>query len=280
MDPAGGSKSYAQERGLKYITGDIFVTTDGDTLLDKDFSKRMENDFKDKSVMAVAGYVRSLKYNWLTRCRAFEYTIGQNIYKLAQNHLDYIFVIPGAASAFRTEIFKKYIVFDHDTITEDLDFTYKLHKNHLKIEFDKKAIVYTQDPDTLKSYIGQMRRWYGGGWQNLLKHLNKDFIENPRMILELTLIYVEGLVFSTLIFIIPLINIVLAIKFFLMLSMVVAIEAIYTAWLEKRVDLLLIPFVYPLIMYVNSYVLLEQFIKEVVLRKKNLVWYHPERRAI
>lgn len=130
-----GNKSHAQEFGLKYITGDIVVTTDADTILDPRFCELVEQDFENKNVVAVSGYVSSLPYNWLTLCRAFEYTIGQNIHKLAQSYLNYMFVMPGAASAFRTQAFTDHISFDHDTITEDLDFTYKLHhkkiKNHL-----------------------------------------------------------------------------------------------------------------------------------------------------
>ena len=38
-----GNKSYAQEFGLQFVTGEIFVTTDGDTLLDKDFIKEIIN---------------------------------------------------------------------------------------------------------------------------------------------------------------------------------------------------------------------------------------------
>ena len=31
-----GNKSYAQEYGLQYVTGDVFISTDGDTILDRD----------------------------------------------------------------------------------------------------------------------------------------------------------------------------------------------------------------------------------------------------
>jgi peptidoglycan-N-acetylglucosamine deacetylase len=277
---ASGSKSFAQERGFEYITGDIMVTTDADTILDKDFVNNIIRDFKDPQVAAVAGYVRSLKRNWITLCRAFDYVIGQNIYKLAQNYLGYIFVIPGASCAFRTEPFRKYVGFDHDTITEDLDFTYKLHKNNQKIKYNDKAIVYTQDPDTLTSYIGQMRRWYGGGWQNLIKHFNEDLIDDPRRVIELSLIYIEGVVFSVLLFIVPIINIILALKIFFMLTLIVAIEAVYAAIREKRMELLLVPFIYPVMMYINSWVSLEEFVHEGLKRDHQMTWFHPERRSI
>ncbi len=190
-----GNKSSAQEYGLQFITGDVVVTTDGDTLLDPKFAEEIERSFQDREVAAVAGYVKSLPYNWLTLCRAFDYVIGQNIHKLAQNYMQYIFVMPGAASAFKTDVFRKYVTFDHDTITEDLDFTYKLHYKNCKILYNQKAICYTQDPSDLKSYINQMRRWFGGGWQNLLKHYGIITTRRIRAF-ELSLVYAEGLIFS------------------------------------------------------------------------------------
>src|SRR5262245_6870031 len=39
-----GNKSGAQEYGLQFVTGDVFATTDGDTLLHPDFIKRVEED--------------------------------------------------------------------------------------------------------------------------------------------------------------------------------------------------------------------------------------------
>src|SRR3989344_7534350 len=45
-----GNKSYAQEYGMEFITGDIFITTDGDTVLDKHFVERIEKDMQDPSI--------------------------------------------------------------------------------------------------------------------------------------------------------------------------------------------------------------------------------------
>jgi peptidoglycan-N-acetylglucosamine deacetylase len=273
-----GNKSHAQEYGLKFVTGVVFVTTDGDTLLDKNFIKRIEEDFSNPKVAAVGGYVKSLKYNWLTACRSLDYCIGQNIDKLAQDALNFMFVIPGAAGAFRTDIFRKHIGFSHDTITEDLDFTYRLHKDGLIIKYDREAICYTQDPTTLKSYINQMRRWYGGGWQNLMKHLSIP--RKPGMAFEMTLIYTEGIIFSTLFLVFPLINIRIALTFFLMYLIIAFFLATYTAHKEKRTDVLYILPFYVFLKYINAWIYLEQFVKEVIFRRKNLVWFKPERVRI
>jgi len=274
-----GNKSTAQEFGLQFVTGDIVVTTDADTLLDSHFAQEIEWSFIHEEVVAVAGHVKSLAYNWLTLCRAFDYSMGQQINKLAQSYLDYIFIMPGAASAFRTEVFRKYVKFDHDTITEDLDFTYKLHEENFKIIYNSKAISYTQDPTTLPNYINQIRRWFGGGWQNLVKHFDIAF-SGPVRAFELSLIYTEGLIFSLIILILPIINLIFALWLLLIYLGVTSMFGIWVAWKEKRPALALVAFPYIVLLYVNSYIYLEQFIKVVILNHRNLVWFKPDRVGI
>lgn len=269
-----GNKSSAQEYGLQFVTGDVFIATDGDTLLDSRFVERIEKDFYDPSVAAVGGYVKSLKYNWLTACRALDYAIGQNIDKIAQDHLNFMLVIPGAAGAFRVDIFKT-LGFDHDTLTEDLDFTYKLHKRGYNILYDRKAICYTQDPSDLHSYINQMRRWIGGGWQNFVKHM--DIPKYPGMSLELSLVYGEGLIYSLLVFLVPLLNFSLALWIFGLSILTSFLLAFVGIWADDRRDILLVVPLYVLLKYVMAYIFLEQFFKEVVLRKKEMVWFKAER---
>lgn len=275
---ATGNKSYAQERGIKYVKGDVFVATDGDTILDTHFVEAIEKDFQDPRVMAVGGYVRSLKHNWLTACRELDYIIGQDIHKVAQAEMDFLFVIPGCAGAFRTSIFKEHIQFDHDTLTEDLDFTYRLHENKMKIIYDKKAISYTQDPATLKGYINQMRRWYAGGWQNLLKHYK--IANRPLNALELSLMYIEGVIFSLLLFLFPILNINFFKFFILPYFIFQLIIGVYSSIVRKRFDLLFYAPLYIILNFVNAYVFLEQFFIEIIIRKKNLVWFQPVRREM
>ncbi len=274
-----GNKSRAQEFGFQFVTGDFVVTTDADTLLKPNFVEEIEKSFQDPKVVAVAGVVKSLPYNWLTLCRAFDYVVGQYIHKLAQSHMNFIFVMPGAASAFRVETFRKYITFDHDTITEDLDFTYKIHRNQFKIVYNQQAISYTQDPTNLKNYINQLRRWFGGGWQNVIKHYS-IIVTKPIRAFELSVIYAEGLIFSVLIFIIPFLNLWFAFWFVFGYFTIAFVFAVWAAWKEKRWALILVPFPYIFIMFVNAYVYLEQFVKEVIFRKKNLVWFKPDRVTI
>jgi len=271
-----GNKSYVQQLGLKYVTGDIFVATDADTILDRRFLERIAPDFDDVSVVAAAGYVKSTKHNWLTAVREINYLIDQEVNKTAQSNINFLFVIPGCASAFKTGIFRRHIAFDHDTLTEDLDFTYKINEHDYRIVFNKHAFVYTQDPADLYSYINQMRRWYGGGWQNLIKHLS--IVERPASALELSLLYFEGLLFSSLMFLIPLVNILYFFYFILFYALVILPFAVWGAISRKRIDLLLFFPLYPLVNYLNAYIFLEQFASVAIMRRRNFVWFSPVRR--
>ncbi|NTW14232.1 MAG: glycosyltransferase family 2 protein [Candidatus Moranbacteria bacterium] len=273
-----GNKSFVQEEGLRHVVTDVFIATDADTIMDRHFVKRVYDAFQDEKVMAFAGYIQSLKCNWLTACREIDYLIGQDLHKVAQNNIRFLFVIPGCAGAFRTATFKEHITFDHDTLTEDLDFTYKTNKGGHEIVYDRRAIVYTQDPRDLKSYINQMRRWYSGGWQNLIKHI--DAAKRPMAALELSLIYIEGMFFSVLLFVLPIINIRAAAIVLIPYAGLVLLLGSYAALRRRRPDLLLYAPAYVILSYLHAYILLEQFVKEIIFRKRNLTWFHPERREI
>jgi len=278
---ATGNKSRALEIGLRYVTSTVVVATDGDTILDPNFIELIYNDFeKNPNVSVVAGYVQSMRYNFMTALREVDYTIGQDVHKLAQSYAHFILVIPGCAGAFKTELFKNgSICFDHDTLTEDLDFTYKLNTLGLKIIYNNKAKVYTQDPPTLISYINQMRRWHGGAWQNLKKHY-KIFFNKPNAALIFSLSYLEGFFFGITIILLPLINISLSLVIFTGSLFVCVALGLYASIRKRRIDLLLVSPLLVFITILNSYIFLEQFTKEIILRKKNMVWFHPERRII
>lgn len=276
---ATGNKSKAQELGLEFITSDIVIATDGDTILDRNFVFTIGADFEaDPDLSVVSGYVESSRHNIMTALREIDYTIGQDFFKRAQGIMGFILVVPGCAGAFKTDLFHQGVInFDHDTLTEDLDLTYKLNSLGKKIKFNAEARVYTQDPPDLYSYINQIRRWYGGGWQGLMKHLGG--VKNiPSASLILTMTYVEGVLFSVTLFALPFISLSLFTKFFVLyIGISSLLMGLYASFRKKRWDLFLVSPLISFITVINSYVLLEQFVYEVLLDKKNMVWFHPKR---
>lgn len=227
----------------------------------------------------VAGHVRSTRHNILTALRDIDYVVSQDVYKSAQARLNFISIIPGCAGAFKTHLFKEGVInFEHDTLTEDLDFTYKVNKAKLSVKYNEKAVVYTSDPFTFTSYVNQMRRWYGGTWQNLQKHL-EIIVRVPGAALMLPLLYIEGLIFALTLFVLPFINFLLFIKILLLYTFIQVCISIYASIRRKRWDLLLYGPACVFIAVVNSYIFIEQFFLECVMERKNMVWFHPERNV-
>lgn len=270
-----GNKSKAQEYGLPYVQGDIFITTDGDTILDPHFVEHTLKHFSDPTVAAVAGYVKSRKYNWLTACREIDYVVAQNFHKRAQVCMNSVFIIPGCAAAFRTSTFRKHVTFDHDTLTEDLDFSYKLYKRGFQIVYEHQSITYTQDPPNLRSYCKQMLRWYAGGWQNLLKH--KDVVKRPGSALELSIMYTEGLASALLLLVLPILNFNWFATAMVAYSFSVFCFGVFASWKDHRLDLLLSIPSYIALSFITMSLFIYTFIKEAVLRKRRLEWIFVDR---
>lgn len=277
-----GNKSKAQEAGLPMVTGDIVVMTDADTILDKEFVRKIEAGFQHDDthkIGAVAGYVSSLEHNWLTGCRAIDYIVGQGIFKKAQSVIGYIFVMPGCATAIRTDVLKS-LSFHHDTVTEDLDFTFQLHLKGLDIVYEEDAKVYTQDPPNLSSYMRQMRRWYGGGWQNIKKYW-PIMIHNPAAAFELSCIFLDGVFYSLLLFVVPLANPRLFFIIILPLYFLNAfLFASYASIKSRRYGLIFYFPAYVLMIFINAFIISSEFIREVVLRKHDLVWQKVDRVSL
>lgn len=274
-----GNKSRAQEIGFQYVTGDIIIMTDGDTLLDPHFAEKIENAFANDhrgNLAAVSGRVRSLKHNWITACRQIDYAIGFDVFKQAQAIIGYVFVMPGCATAIRTEALRE-LRLDHDTVTEDLDLTYQIHLKGWRIEFRPDALVYTQDPPNLASYIRQMRRWYAGSWQNFMKYHSIMF-RKPAAALELTLIVVEGLVYPSLLFgtmlLFPIYFFVKILPFYLAAAFAFSV---YAAIRNRRLDLIGSFPDYLWLMFLNGVLSIIEFFSEVVFHRKNLVWHKADR---
>jgi len=97
------------------------------------------------------------------------------------------------------------------------------------------------------------------------------------MALELSLIYVEGLIYSFMMIFLPLINLYLTFYLLLIYSAVVLGLSVFGSIKEKRIDILFCFPCYIFLKYVNAWIFMEQFLQEIILRKKRLVWFKPTR---
>jgi poly-beta-1,6-N-acetyl-D-glucosamine synthase len=152
---------------------EYIMPMDADTIVTPEFISAamplMENDLEKKNA-CVVGKVIGKSHSWITLYRLWEYEIAQSIHKTAQSLENAIIVCPGCSTIYRADIFNT-VKIPTGTLTEDMDFTFMIHRNGLgRIVYTDKAVVVTQDPGTLKDFCKQINRWYTGFWQCVLKH--------------------------------------------------------------------------------------------------------------
>jgi len=276
------------EEGLKHSTGEIIITTDADTILDLKFVERITKAFHDPKVGAATGYVKSQKGTGLMAARQIEYMIGFGIHKSGQSIINGIFVIPGCSAAYRRKVLEK-VEFEDDTLTEDLDLTWKVLKLGYQIAYVPRAIVKTQDPPDLKSMWRQLRRWYTGATQCLKKH--KDVFSKTGMLGKFTvpLALFDSLLTTTIFLILIFVGIVDFIfyssltGFYWLLLFYVAdlltgsLAAIYGVYKLKRKDIVKgIPY-FLVLMTLNRIAWLYSFLKEFLHPTKKRKWEKPKR---
>jgi cellulose synthase/poly-beta-1,6-N-acetylglucosamine synthase-like glycosyltransferase len=191
-------KAHALNIGIKYFNltkkYKYIFFMDADTKPEANFLKKalvhFEND-RYKKIVCVVGRVKGYGINWVTKYRQWEYQISHFIHKRAQENINSILVVPGCATVYRSFIFEK-LNFPSGTLTEDMDFTFLLHRSgYNKMVFENDAVVYTQDPQNIHDFIKQLSRWYTGFWQVVRKH---DVPwQGQALDLEASLLALEGL---------------------------------------------------------------------------------------
>lgn len=171
-------KAVAINAGVVFAGGEIIITVDADSLVERDALYSIIGRFEDPTVMAVCGNVKVLnRVNTLTRCQALEYITDINLAKRAFDLFGSTMVVPGVFGAFRKSIIDAGGRYDPDTVTEDFDITIKSLKAGGVVQATIFSSSYTEAPENLRDLYKQRLRWYRGTFQVVLKH--RDVLANP-----------------------------------------------------------------------------------------------------
>jgi poly-beta-1,6-N-acetyl-D-glucosamine synthase len=158
----------------------VVLLLDADTRVDPDYFVEALPLFKSPEVVAVAGCVRtardrrlSLTGNVLVGHRQRIYSMGQRALKFGQTYLraNATHIVPGFASLYRTDVLPHMEMNPPGLVIEDFNMTFEVYQKRLgKVAFTLGAVAETQDPDTLRDYIKQTKRWAVGLWQTVRRH--------------------------------------------------------------------------------------------------------------
>jgi cellulose synthase/poly-beta-1,6-N-acetylglucosamine synthase-like glycosyltransferase len=254
---------------------------DADTRVNDEYFTSVKESFTDEDVVLVCGQPKSRPHNWLTAHRCFGYFCTANIFREAQSKMGVINVAPGCASTYRTSIFDQ-LDWSKDTIVEDMDITVQVHRKKLgRIVYQPKAVVYTQDPSTIKDYLKQMFRWHSGTWQ-VVKKYKMLAINRERIDYEYKLLLGEGLFFSLFYLMMPFLAMYHKTAFMGALVYDFGVTfaiALYAGFSEKRLDVVLWSPIFSLIRVADCGVYLYSFWNTTVRRRRVTEWNSVRRYA-
>ncbi len=163
-------KAGALNYGIKNAMGEIIVSLDADSFVDKNALIRMMGYFNNPKVMAVTPAMKVFKpKSIMQRIQYVEYLMGVFMRK-ATSFLHCIHVTPGPFSAYRKSFFEKYGGYEEGNLTEDMEVALRIQSNNFIIENAQNAYSYTIAPSKFSALLKQRVRWYVGFLKNIWRY--------------------------------------------------------------------------------------------------------------
>jgi peptidoglycan-N-acetylglucosamine deacetylase len=181
LTKANGGKAAALNYALDRITEEIYVGIDADTVIAADAISRLIPHFEDPRIGAMAGNAKvGNRVNLWTRWQALEYITSQNFERRALDLFHVVTVVPGAIGAWRTEPVRHVGGYPMNTVAEDADLTMNLLEHGLRVDYEDRALAFTEAPINAKGLMRQRFRWSFGILQAVWKH-KAAFVRNKAM---------------------------------------------------------------------------------------------------
>jgi len=174
-------KAAALNYALSRINEEIFIGIDADTVIAADAISKLVPHFQDPAIGAIAGNAKvGNRLNLWTRWQALEYITSQNFERRALDLFHVVTVVPGAIGAWRTAAVKAAGGYPLNTVAEDADLTMNLLEQGLKVDYEDRALAYTEAPINARGLMRQRFRWSFGTLQAVWKH-RAAFVRNKAM---------------------------------------------------------------------------------------------------
>lgn len=168
-----GYKAGALEFGLSRASGEFVAIFDADFAPQPDFLKRTLPYFSDSRVALVQarwGHINR-DYSLLTRIQSMFLDGHFIIEHTARNRSGRFFNFNGTAGIWRKQAIHDAGGWQHDTITEDLDLSYRAQLRGWRFVYVPDLIAPAELPVEINAYKSQQHRWAKGSVQTAKKLL-------------------------------------------------------------------------------------------------------------
>lgn len=167
-----GYKAGALDAGLTESTGRFIAIFDADFVPPKDFLRRtlgyFEADPKVGMVQARWGHINQ-DYSLLTKIQSILLDAHFVLEHGARNRAGCFFNFNGTAGVWRREAIDSAGGWQHDTLTEDLDLSYRAQLAGWRFVFLPDVVSPAEVPVEMNSFKSQQHRWAKGSIQTFLK---------------------------------------------------------------------------------------------------------------
>lgn len=170
-----GYKAGALEAGLAQARGDLVAVFDADFVPQPDFLRRMVPYFADAGIGMVQarwGHVNR-DYSLLTRVQAMFLDGHFAIEHFARNRSGRFFNFNGTAGIWRRQAIEDAGGWEHDTLTEDLDLSYRSQLAGWRFLFINDVVAPAELPVDVLGFKRQQFRWAKGSIQTARKLLKR-----------------------------------------------------------------------------------------------------------
>ncbi|MEH6680412.1 MAG: cellulose synthase family protein [Sediminicola sp.] len=166
-----GYKAGALKEGLKIAKGEYIAIFDADFLPDPDWLKKTVIYFKDKEIGVVQtrwGHINR-EYSTLTRIQAFALDAHFTLEQVGRNAKGHFINFNGTAGIWRKECILDAGNWEGDTLTEDLDLSYRAQLKNWKFKYLEDVETPAELPVVISAARSQQFRWNKGGAENFRK---------------------------------------------------------------------------------------------------------------
>jgi cellulose synthase/poly-beta-1,6-N-acetylglucosamine synthase-like glycosyltransferase len=168
-----GFKAGALDEGLRVAKGEYIAIFDADFVPKKDILKKTIHYFSDTSVGMVQtrwSFINR-QFSLLTKIQAILLDGHFVIENTARNWSGRIFNFNGTAGIWRKEAITAAGGWEHDTLTEDLDLSYRAQLKGWKFVFLRDETSPSEIPVDINAFKTQQHRWAKGSIQTAKKNL-------------------------------------------------------------------------------------------------------------
>ena len=172
-----GFKAGALEYGLKQSRGEFIAIFDADFIPGENFLLDTIPNFKDKSIGVVQtrwGHINK-NYSLLTKLQAFGLDAHFTIEQMGRNSGGHFINFNGTAGVWRKKCIEDAGGWEHDTLTEDLDLSYRAQLKGWKFKFLESVETPAELPVVMSALKNQQFRWTKGGAENFVKMRKRIF---------------------------------------------------------------------------------------------------------